>query len=216
MSGTKSGFSQPAIGDGPAPKRVGPLAGRNFLEVRFGGTPQQGVALMGLALAMAATRDHRYVTQTQTHSPDEGDDCGHGHSDIIISDEPVDYPELLGADLLVALCQTSADSYISMLRDNGVFVYDSEVVSKPPRFAGARYGVPFGSMAQEISGEGDLAQAVLALGAVVAITGVVSARSLQTTLDGMGLGGSKEGVKKSLAHGLALDISKWAKGSGCT
>ena len=48
---------------------------------------------------------------------------------MIISDDPVDYPELLGADLLVALCQSSADAYAPMLRADGVFVYDSENVT---------------------------------------------------------------------------------------
>ena len=75
MSGIKSGFSQPAIGEGPAPKRVGLLATRDFLEVRLGGTAEQGVVLMGLVLATAATRDHRYVAQTQTHGLEESDDA---------------------------------------------------------------------------------------------------------------------------------------------
>ena len=38
---------------------------REFIEVRFGGSGGQGVILMGVILAMAATRDHRYVVQTQ-------------------------------------------------------------------------------------------------------------------------------------------------------
>ncbi len=128
MGGTKSGFSQPAIGDGPAPKRAGLLAARGLLEIRFGGTAEQGVVLMGLVLATAATLDHRYVAQTQTHGLEESESDVLGHCDVIISDDPVDYPELLGIDLLVALGQGAADANMPLLRADGVFVYDSECV----------------------------------------------------------------------------------------
>lgn len=210
MSGTKSGFSQPAIGEGPAPKRVGLLAARDFLEIRLGGTVEQGVVLMGLVLATAATRDHRYVAQTQTHGLEESET--QGHCDVIISDDPVDYPELLGADLLVALCQSSADAYAHMVRADGVFLYDSQNVTEPPCSLGVAYGVPFGRLAEEAAGKGEVAADLLALGAAIAITGAVSAESLEKTLDEIVLPGSKEAMKKALLHGLKLDVKQWQRG----
>jgi 2-oxoglutarate ferredoxin oxidoreductase subunit gamma len=214
MSGTKSGFSQPAIGEGPAPKRAGLLAAREFLEVRLGGTAEQGVVLMGLVLATAATRDHRYVAQTQTHGLDESDT--QGHCDVIISDDPVDYPELLGADLLVALCQTSADANAQMVRADGVFVYDSENVTKPPRSQGVAYGIPFGRLAEEAAGKGEPAPDLFALGAAIAITGAVSAESLEKTLDEIVLSGSKEAMRMALTSGLKLDAKQWQRGLQCS
>jgi len=213
MSGTKSGFSQPAIGGGPVPARMGLLSARNFLEVRFGGTAEQGIIVMGLVLATAATRDHRYVAQTQTHGLEESG--GPGHSDVIISDEPVDYPELLGADLLVALGQDSADSHAPMLRPEGVLVYDSKEVTRPPAFDGHSYAVPFARLAREVAGKGESSPALLALGVAVAITGVVSAESLQKTLHELALPGTKEAMLKALTRGLALDPGEWLRGPGC-
>jgi 2-oxoglutarate ferredoxin oxidoreductase subunit gamma len=220
MSGTKSGFSQPAIGDGPAPKRVGPLAARDSLEVRFGGTAEQGVAIMGVVLATAATRDHRYVAQTQTHGLEEGEGQGYsdalGHSDVIISDDPVDYPELLGIDLLVALGQGVADANVSLVRPDGVFIYDSESVSKPPNFQGTSYGIPFGRLAREAAGKGQVVPELLVLGAAVAITGVVSAESLVKTLKEIALAGPMEAKKRALSCGLDLDTTQWRRGSECS
>lgn len=209
MSGTRSGFSQPTIGDGPAGGRVGLLAERDFLEVRFGGTAAQGVILMGVVLATAATLDHRFVAQTQTHGLEESD--AQGHSDVIVSDDPVDYPELLGVDLLVAFCQGSADSYAPMLRTGGVFVYDLDRVVDPPSFPGESYGMPFGRLAEEAAGDDEPSPDLVALGAAIAITGVVSAGSLRKTLDELVLPGSREAKLKALAYGMALDTGQWRR-----
>jgi 2-oxoglutarate ferredoxin oxidoreductase subunit gamma len=214
MSESSSGFSQPAIGGGPVPARAGLLAARDFLEVRFGGTADQGVVLMGLAVATAATRDHRYVAETQSYGLE--DLGGHGHSDVIISDDPVDYPELQGADLLVALCQASADAHVSMLRADGVFVYDSGNVTEPPHFEGASFGIPFADLAQEVAGEDEPAPELLALGAVVAITGVVSVDSLQKTLKAMTVVGSNDAGVRALSRGLALHASDWRWAQPCS
>ncbi len=199
---------------GRAPKRVGLLATRDFLEVRLGGTAEQGVVLMGLVLATAATRDHRYVAQTQTHGLEESD--AQGHCDVIISDDPVDYPELLGADLLVALCQSSADVYAPMVRADGVFVYDSENVTEVPWTAGVTYGIPFSRLAQEAAGQGESAPDLFALGAVIAITGVVSEGSLEKTMDEIVLPGSREAMSRGLSSGLKLDVKQWQRGSECS
>src|SRR3989304_3464668 len=77
---------------------AGLLAGRRFLEVRFGGSGGQGVILMGVILALAATRDHRHVIQTQSYGPEARG--GYSRSDVIISSRPVDYPELQDIDIL--------------------------------------------------------------------------------------------------------------------
>ena len=214
MSEIASGFTQPAMGEGPSLARSGLLAARDLVEVRFAGTAEQGVILMGVVLAMAATRDHRFVAQTQTYGLEE--QGGHGHSDVIISDNPVDYPELQGADLLVALCQPAADEYASLLHPESVFVFDCESVTSPPPFEGTRFGIPFGRLAAEAAGKGEPAPDLLTLGVVVGISGVVSTESLQKALSGIAAAGLKEGKKKALAYGLSLDPSEWRKDGACS
>jgi 2-oxoglutarate ferredoxin oxidoreductase subunit gamma len=210
---TPSGFTQPTLGTGPAPGRTGLLADRDFLELRFGGTGAQGVILMGVVIAMAATRDHRYVAQTQTYGLEERDE--YGHSDVIISDLPVDYPELQAADLLVALSQDAADAYAGLLRPDGVLIYDSDHVTAPPLFAGAGFGVPFGRLALEATGQTERTSDVLTLGVVVRVTGVVSVVSLRKAMASVETGGTVESDEKALARGLALDPAEWRRSGGC-
>jgi len=210
---TSSGFTQPSLGTGPAPVRTGLLADRDFLEVRFGGTGAQGVILMGVVLAMAATRDHRYVTQTQTYGLEESDGCG--HSDVIISDRPVDYPELQSADLLVALSQDAVDDYSYLLRPDGILIFDSDTVAELPPFAGGGFGIPFTRLALEATGRTEGTSDALTLGAVVAVTGVVSVESLRKALASTASGGSEEVNDKALARGLALDQAEWRRSGAC-
>ena len=191
--------------EGP-PTRTGLLATREFTEVRFGGSGGQGVILMGVIMAMAATRDHRFVVQTQSYGPEARG--GYSRSDVIVSDRPIDYPELLGVDLLVALSQEAATAYVSMLRPDGVLVFDLENVTQPPAFPGTRFGIPFTRLAMEETGRRQTTN-ILTLGAVIGITGVVSVDSLKKAVMGMVPAGTEELNGKALARGLALDPEEY-------
>jgi 2-oxoglutarate ferredoxin oxidoreductase subunit gamma len=183
------------------PPRFGVLAEREKIEIRFGGTGGQGVILMGVILAMAATRDHRQVVQTQSYGPEARG--GYSRSDVIISDHAIDYPQLGSMDLLVALSQESASGYIGLLRPDGVFVYDSEKVTDPPAFGGRSYGVPFTRLAIEETGRAQTTN-VLTLGGVVAVTGVVSIDSLRRAVMEMVPKGTEQVNGRALSRGLTV------------
>jgi 2-oxoglutarate ferredoxin oxidoreductase subunit gamma len=189
-----------------AAARKGILATRELVEVRFGGSGGQGVILMGVILAMAGTRDHRYVVQTQSYGPEARG--GYSRSDVIIADAPIDYPEIERADLLVALSQAAADEYIGVLRPDGVLVYDSENVGAVPPFAGDKFGIPFTRLAREETGRTQTAN-ILTLGAVAGIAGVVTTESLRKAVLAMVPAGTEEMNGKALARGLALDAAEW-------
>jgi 2-oxoglutarate ferredoxin oxidoreductase subunit gamma len=182
------------------------MAERDFLEIRFGGTGGQGVILMGVILAMAATRDHRQVVQTQSYGPEARG--GYSRSDVIISDRPIDYPQLAGVDVLVALSQESAKGYSKLLRPDGLLIYDSEKVLDMPRVTGPSYGIPFTRLAVEQIGKLQTMN-VLTLGAVVGITGVVSIEAIRKAMMEMVPRGSEEINGKALALGLSLDPGDW-------
>lgn len=189
---------------------MGLLARRDFLETRFGGSGGQGVILMGVILAMAATRDHRCVVQTQSYGPEARG--GYSRSDVIISSHPIDYPEVEKLDLLVTLSQESADGYSSLVRTDGIFIYDSESVAEPPGVPGISFGLPFTRLAVEETGSCRTAN-VVTLGAVVGITGVVSAESLRKAVLGMVPPGTEQVNEKALVRGLALDPTEWRRGT---
>jgi 2-oxoglutarate ferredoxin oxidoreductase subunit gamma len=189
-----------------AAARTGLLAARELIEVRFGGSGGQGVILMGVILAMAGARDHRYVVQTQSYGPEARG--GYSRSDVMISDSIIDYPELERADLLVVLSQAAADEYIGLLRSDGVLVYDSENVTAVPPFKGDRFGIPFTRLALEETGRSQTTN-ILTLGAVAGITGVVTTESLRKAVLAMVPRGTEEMNIKALARGLALDAAEW-------
>jgi 2-oxoglutarate ferredoxin oxidoreductase subunit gamma len=186
-------------------KRSGILADRETVEVRFGGSGGQGVVLMGLILATAANHDGRWVVQTESYGPEARG--GYSRSDVIISNDPIDYPKLLQADLLVALSQAAADTYIMALRKDGVLMYDSGQVTDPPVFRGEVMAVPFTEIALAETGRVQTAN-VLALGAVAGITGIVSVDSIQRAVLEAVPAGTQELNGRALARGLVLDPGK--------
>jgi len=194
----------------PCQARVGLLADRESVEVRFGGSGGQGVVLMGIILAVAANHDHRCVVQTESYGPEARG--GYSRSDVLISDNPIDYPKLQVADLLVALSQDSADGYTRFLRRDGILIYDSEKVANPPVFPGLSIGLPITRMAKEETGRPQPAN-VLALGLVARITGVVSVESLSKAVVETVPRGTVDVNSRALSRGLAVEPAEW-RGSG--
>ncbi len=204
-----AGSSQEGAGNAPAavaPARVGLLADRKFVEVRFGGSGGQGVVLMGMILAVAANYDQRCVVQTELYGPEARG--GFSRSDVIISDDPIDYPKLDEADLLVALSQDSANAYTSFLRRDGIMIYDSEKITDPPAFSGTNVAVPFVRWAREETGRPQPAN-VVALGVMARVAGVVSVESLQRAVTETVPAGTVEVNSMALARGLAVDPADW-------
>jgi 2-oxoglutarate ferredoxin oxidoreductase subunit gamma len=186
--------------------RAGLLADRDSIEVRIGGSGGQGVVLMGIILATAANHDGRNVVQTESYGPEARG--GYSRSDVIIANDPIDYPKLVQADLLVALSQEAANAYVDGVAKEGVFIYDSDNVTTPPHFKGTSIGIPFTRLAKEETGRVQTTN-VLALGAVVGITGIVSVQSIhQAALEEVPAG-TQELNGQALTRGLAVDQSEW-------
>jgi 2-oxoglutarate ferredoxin oxidoreductase subunit gamma len=184
----------------------GLLAGRDFLEVRFSGSGGQGLILMGIILAVAATRDGKNVVQTQSYGPEARG--GSSRSDVIISDELIDYPQVTGVDLLVALSEPAADRYVELLNRRGIFIYDRDLVPAPPAFSGCAFGIPFTRLAVELTGKTQTAN-ILTLGTVAGLAGAVTMASLEKAVLGMVPRGTEEPNLAALRRGAALAAQDW-------
>ena len=186
--------------------RTGVLADRDFLEVRFGGSGGQGVVLMGIILATAANYDRRCVVQTESYGPEARG--GYSRSDVIISDDPIDYPKLVHIDLLVTLSQDAANAYVKTLRKDGVLIYDSDKVTTLPSLSGTAIGLPLVRLATEEIGKVQTAN-ILTLGAVVRITGIVSEDSIRRAMLEEVPAGTQELNSRALTRGLAVEQAEW-------
>jgi len=79
-------------------------------EIRIAGFGGQGVALAGVILGKALTIYSDYeAVMTQSYGPEARG--GASSANLIISDEPIDYPFVLKPDILVALSQEAYTLY---------------------------------------------------------------------------------------------------------
>ncbi|MHB8869445.1 MAG: 2-oxoacid:acceptor oxidoreductase family protein [Thermoleophilia bacterium] len=179
------------------------LSARDYVEVRFAGSGGQGVILMGVILALAATRDRRHVVQTQSYGPEARG--GYSRSDVIIANKPVDYPQLQGIDLLVALSAQAVSRYAHLLNRQGIFIYDEDEVADLSALPASTHahGVPFSRLALEETGRTQTTN-ILALGAVCGITGVVSAASLEKAALSLVPPGTEDVNLRALRRGLRV------------
>ncbi len=147
-------------------------------EIRLSGTGGQGMILAGMILAEAiAFGEKKQVVQSQNYGPEARGT--NSRSDIIISDQEIDYPKALRLDTLLALNQAALDENFPALKSNGLLLVDSELVKEVPPVP--HVALPLARLSTESTGHPQSANMV-ALGALSALTGQVSLRSLAAAL----------------------------------
>ena len=141
-------------------------------EIRIAGSGGQGIILAGIMLAEAAILDGMYVAQTQNYGPEARG--GNSISEVVVSDEEIDYPEALSLDVLVALTQEACVRNLPDLKEGGLVIVDSNLVRWVPWDRVVR--LPFQQIARKV-GEGRAIN-MAALGAVAALCPIVSSASV--------------------------------------
>lgn len=141
-------------------------------EIRFSGAGGQGLILAGVIMAEAASiYDGKQAVQSQSYGPEARG--GASKSEVIISDGPVDYPKATKCDALLALTQEACDKYSADLKDGGVLLIDSDLVTKlpPGNYQTTAFNI-INTAKNDVGRE--IVANIVALGAMVALTGVVS------------------------------------------
>ena len=154
--------------------------------------------LAGIILAEAAAiHDGRHALQSQSYGPEARG--GASRSEVIISDEEIDFPEVILPDVLVALSQMAYDKYAADLAKDGLLIVDEEHV----REAGDSHAVrlPVGRIALECSGKAITANTV-ALGILVGLTGLVSRPALEKAVQAHAPKGTEAMNAKALQAGF--------------
>lgn len=151
------------------------MAGR--YELRFSGAGGQGLILAGVIMAEAASiYDGKQAVQSQSYGPEARG--GASKSEVIISDGPVDYPKATVVDALLALTQEACDKYSHDLKEGGVLLLDSDLVKNLPKGNFKVVSFPIINTAKNEVGR-EIVANIVALGAMVALTGVVSKESAE-------------------------------------
>lgn len=97
-------------------------------EARLAGAGGQGLVLAGIVLAEAGLLEGHHVVHSQNYGPEARG--GNSVSEVIFSDEEIDYPKAMGLDLLVALNQRACSENLGDMKEDGLVIVDSVTVKK--------------------------------------------------------------------------------------
>jgi len=119
-------------------------------EIRVAGFGGQGMMLAGLLIGKAAALyDGKEAVLSQSYGPEARG--GASNADVIISDEPIDYPLVTHPDHFVAMFQEAYERYRSDLVKDGILLIESDLV-RPRADEGPYRGIPATRIAEELGG----------------------------------------------------------------
>jgi 2-oxoglutarate ferredoxin oxidoreductase subunit gamma len=166
-------------------------------EIRLAGEGGQGMILAGIILAQAAILDGKNATQTQSYGPEARG--GASRSEVVISDEEIDYPKVTQADILLCMSQKACDCYFHDLKQHGLLIADSVHVERTPTSHAVE--VPLTQWAEEATGR-QITASVVALGFLAGLTGLVSRQAMEAAVRAHAPKGTAEINLKALAMGF--------------
>jgi 2-oxoglutarate ferredoxin oxidoreductase subunit gamma len=169
------------------------------VEIRFAGFGGQGIIKSGIIVASAACiHGGKNAVQTQSYGPESrGGAC---KSEVVISEEDIDFPKVVEPDVLVVMSQHAYNDYTGDVKAGGTVIMDPDMIPSEKGLKGVKvYKVPATKIAEQL-GRRIVANIVM-LGAFVAIT-----RLLDT--DAM-----KEAIKENIPKGTEeLNLAAFEKG----
>lgn len=144
-------------------------------EIRLAGSGGQGLILGARILFRALGIEGRRAAQSQSYEPtSRGGFC---YSDLIVTDDPSDYPLVTGIDIGVLLDQVGAERSLPFLKKGAIVICDERTVQPIPAGHGREIRIPISARAVAI-GSPRVAN-IVALGAVARATGICSLKSLE-------------------------------------
>jgi 2-oxoglutarate ferredoxin oxidoreductase subunit gamma len=170
------------------------------IEVRFAGFGGQGIIKSGIITAAAACiHGQRNAVQTQSYGPESrGGAC---KSEVVISEEDIDFPKVVEPDVLVVMSQHAYNDYIDDVKKGGTVILDPDMIPKEKELKNVKvFRVPATKIAEELGRK--IVANIVMLGAFAAITGVLDENAL------------KESIKENIPKGTEeLNLTAFEKGS---
>jgi len=174
-------------------------------EVRIAGFGGQGVVTLGTILAVAAgIHENLEVAQTQSYGPEaRGGAC---RSDVVISDEPIDYTKPLALDLFIGLSPAAVEQYWPEVREGKTIVLvDKTLVTSTPEHDPPVLALEATRIAEQEFKDRVVANMIM-LGAMAAITDWISLKALEETVKGRIAGQALEKSRAALKRGFELGM----------
>ena len=169
------------------------------VEVRFAGFGGQGIIKSGIIVAAAASiHAGKNSVQTQSYGPESrGGAC---KSEVVISEEVIDFPKVVQPDVLILMSQHAYNDYATDIKPGGTVIMDPDMIPAKKNLENAKvFQVPATKIAEEL-GRRIVANIVM-LGALVAITNLLDENAV------------KESIKENIPKGTEeLNLTAFEKG----
>jgi len=150
-------------------------------QIRLCGFGGQGIILGGKILGHASISAGKYVAGLSSYGgAARGGVC---ESDIIISDQSITFPQVIAADILIAMSQSAYDKHINSVNQKaGLVIYDKQFVAPRDINRLKQVGIPATEVAVKELNNRQVANIIL-LGAVVEITNLIDKDTLKTAIE---------------------------------
>lgn len=167
-------------------------------DVRLAGVGGQGLLLAGLILGdAAAVHDGLNAVQTINYAP-----LARGapsRAEVAISSEPIYFPEVEDADILLAMSQDAYDSFNNQVKPGAVIIVNTDEVKNIDREDVKKF--PISSLAKMSTGR-TITGSVVALGIIRRLTEIVSSKALISSVKSRAPRGTVELNLRALDAGL--------------
>lgn len=148
----------------------------------FSGSGGQGVITAAILLAEAAVI-HEDMNATQSQSYGAAARGGATRSDVIISDEEINFPVVTQPNILVCLTQEAYTSFASEVRPGGTVLTDSRFVETTRKVDARQIELPMYETVMKEIGK-PIVFNICVLGALLGLTELVKQESVQKAISG--------------------------------
>ncbi|HBY63009.1 MAG TPA: pyruvate ferredoxin oxidoreductase [Solibacterales bacterium] len=140
-------------------------------EIRIAGFGGQGVMMAATIIGRAAAIQHGgFATMTESYGPEARG--GASSAQLVLSNEPVLYPYVAEADVLVVLSQEAYSRFAGTLKPGGILIVEDELVRIDGSSSRAQvFGVPATRLAEELGRK--IVLNVVMVGFFAAVTGLL-------------------------------------------
>lgn len=152
----------------------------NRTEIRITGFGGQGVVLAGHIIGHAcAVNGDMHATMIQSFGPEaRGSACS---TTLAVSDTEVLYPYIGRPDIFVVMSGEGYDKYRDELKDDGILVYEKDLVQAQEKEGQKSYGVSSTRIAEDLGRA--IVQNIVMLGFFAAATKIVPVEKMRQAVE---------------------------------
>jgi 2-oxoglutarate ferredoxin oxidoreductase subunit gamma len=178
-------------------------------EIRITGFGGQGVVLSGFVIGRAiAVHAGRHATMMQSFGPEaRGSACS---ATLAASDEEVLFPYIERPDIFVAMSADGYETYCDDLKDEGILVYEKDLVHPASKKGQRAFGIPSTRIAESLGRS--IVQNIVMLGFFAGVTGIVPREAMRDAVRGSVPAGTEDLNLKAFDAGYAYFEQEYGGG----